>query len=74
MVFQYLQSVANNLVTWSFSAKYWIVAYKVQLMQAEIKLDTKARLFALLLFGGCATFTLLSTLAFIPYVIAIENA
>ena len=31
VAFEYLQVVANNLVTWAFSAKYWIVAYKVQL-------------------------------------------
>jgi hypothetical protein len=35
VTFQYLQVVANNLVTWAFSVKYWIVAYKVQLFQAE---------------------------------------
>ena len=41
VAFQYLQVVANNLVTWAFSAKYWIVAYKVQLFQAEVKIAEK---------------------------------
>jgi hypothetical protein len=58
-------------VLWSFGAKYWIVAYKIQLMQAEIKIDTKARLFFWLLFGGCAAVTLLNTIACIPYLIAL---
>lgn len=74
VAFQYVQVIANNLVTWAFSAKYWIVAFKVQLFQAEINLSSKAKLFAWILFGGGALFTLLSTIAFIPQILATTNS
>jgi len=61
-------------VTWAFSAKYWIVAYKVQLFQAETNIDSKAKLFAWILFGGCAVFTLLTIIAFIPQILATIKA
>ena len=57
-------------MTWAFSAKYWIVAYKVQLFQAETNIDSKAKLFAWILLGGGALFTLLTAIAFIPQILA----
>ena len=65
-VSEYVCVVLTNLVVWWFAVKYWVVSKKVQMFQDEINFETQQRTYSLILFGGSAFFTLITTLATIP--------
>ena len=37
---EYVSLIANNLVLWLFAMKYWVVARKVEMFQAEIRIES----------------------------------
>ena len=37
---EYVALIPNNLVLWLFAMKYWVVAKKVEMFQADIRLET----------------------------------
>jgi hypothetical protein len=65
--------VAYNLVLWLFAMKYWVVAKKVEMFQAEIRFETQAQLFNLILVGGAIFFTLLTTISVVPEYLVLND-
>ena len=63
---EYVGLVAYNLVLWLFAMKYWVVAKKVEIFQAEIRIETQPQTFNRVLIGGAVFFTLLTTISVIP--------
>jgi len=61
-----ISNVLALLVYWAFAVKYWIVAKKIELFRAEIKFESKAKLFTYVLIGGMALIVFLSLIAAIP--------
>ena len=61
-----ISDVLALLVYWAFAVKYWIVARKLELFRAEVKFESKAKLFTYILFGGAALIVFLSLMASIP--------
>ena len=66
--------MAYNLVLWLFAMKYWVVAKKVEIFQAEIRLETQPQTFNLVLKGGVVFFTLLTTISVIPEYFVLADA
>ena len=66
--------MAYNLVLWLFAMKYWVVAKKVEIFQAEIRLETQPQTFDLVLKGGVVVITLLTTISVIPEYIVLAYA
>ena len=71
---EYVALVAYNLVLWLFAMKYWVVAKKVEMFQAEIRFETQAQLFNLILVGGAIFFTLLTTISVVPEYLVLNDA
>ena len=71
---EYVALVAYNLVLWLFAMKYWVVAKKVEFFQAEIRFETQAQTFNLVLKSGIVFFTLLTTISVIPEYVVLADA
>jgi hypothetical protein len=71
---EYVALVAYNLVLWLFAMKYWVVSKKVEIFQAEIRLETQPQTFDLVLKGGVVFFTLLTTISVIPEYFVLADA
>jgi hypothetical protein len=65
-VLNLISNILTLLVFWAFAVKYWVVAKKLELFRAEIKFETKTKLFSFSLIGGSALIVILSLLAAIP--------
>jgi hypothetical protein len=63
---EYVALIANNLVLWLFAMKYWVVAKKVEMFQAEINFESKTLTFNRMLFGGAVFFTIEMTGSAVP--------
>ena len=63
---EYVALVAYNLVLWLFAMKYWVVAKKVDMFQAEVRMDSQTQTFNLVLKGGAVILTLLTTISALP--------
>ncbi len=66
MALNLIGAVLTLVVYWAFAAKYWIVAKKLELFRAEIKFESKYKLFSYLLFGGAILIVIMYLLASIP--------
>jgi hypothetical protein len=66
--------VAYNLVLWLFAMKYWVVAKKVEIFQAEIRIETQPQTFNRVLIGGAVFFPFMTTISVIPEYLVLANA
>jgi len=70
---QTISILGAQLALYAFAIKYWIVGQKLQLAQAEINMESKNKMFTLVLFGGGALYALLTILPIILETIALNK-
>jgi len=73
LISQTISILGSQLVLYAFAIKYWIVGQKLQLAQAEINMESKNKMFTLVLFGGGALYALLTIIPLILETIAVSN-